>query len=39
VHNAGRRGVKVWARVRVHDVVGRSSSRTVQLTLRATSRT
>ena len=35
---AGRRGVKVWARVRVHDVVGRSSTRAVQLTLRAASR-
>ena len=38
LRNAGRRGVKVWARVRVHDVVGRSSTRAVQLTLRASSR-
>ena len=38
VRHAGRRGVKVWARVRAHDVVGRRSSRAVQLTLRAAGR-
>jgi hypothetical protein len=38
VRRAGRRGVKVWARVRVHDVVGRRSNRSVQITLRAATR-
>jgi len=36
VRNAGRRGVKVWVRLRVHDVVGRRGTRAVQVTLRAT---